>query len=878
MQKEVKTDNRRGKKKVSMRVISLFIFMFALVGYVKTQAYLEGENEEIRKVEEAKEQENLKEEEMKESETGEKNQKEDRVEKEIFKDKENLQEELLEDKENENRKREKHEEIKENGEKGDEDKDRIREISQENEKEKIEVEEKIEERWEGALEEKVEGQYLRVGNNGIKRSQHGFLVSYDRKNFPLLKYLKGAPSTNYKYVVGDDQRKEFYWDGQGHWRAVYCLMWNSLSPDGDIIYDGQEGLGQEVSYVLVNGVRYWSETSVNPRYSTGNPAYDYYITQTAVHILHEGIREEEIERTLGYEEVYDRLMDLIADARRGSELYAEGYEGIRYSIERPEEGWSIREEGYATGTYYQHLEDLGVELGREPLEYLQEIQGDESGLPEGIEVRWEGEPYQSGFYFWMEKERYQELSMTGIRFEYSLKGNLPEYLSGWTYQPAQGLGYQNVTLLEPKWKWGEVLDQVELEVKKQIITPKGRVKIHKKGEKFIDAVEKEDGTYEFIYDIRGLEGAIFEVRTREDLYEVGDNLQNENQEEIRYPKGTVMERITTDEKGEAISSVDLPIGAYTLVEIQAPLGYLLGGEKEFDIREDETSTLEEGFLTVYLEVENKRIEKEIQVYKKDGEEGTPLKGAVFQLLLQEDLILPNEKVIKKGAVVKEGVTNDEGKLHFLNLPNGLYHVMETKAPKGYVRDLEFLEEVILEDTVNKEKEEMESSKMQEIECVNEKTFVQISKEDKSTKEVLKGAKLQLWKIGEEKEELIETWITQEEPTLFRGLAVGSYRLVEEEAPKGYSLAEDVLFLVEESKEIQKIRMFDEKIKTIETKEIAQIKETKKEVEREEKREQNPGEQRIQPKTGDTVKIGLFLTLCSGSFLLLGILILGQRKR
>ena len=85
------------------------------------------------------------------------------------------------------------------------------------------------------------------------------------------------------------------------------------------------------------------------------------------------------------------------------------------------------------------------------------------------------------------------------------------------------------------------------------------------------------------------------------------------------------------------------------------------------------------------------------------------------------------------------------------------------------------------------------------------TKVRISKKDIATNEELPGALLELY---DEKGTLVETWVSTDTPHYMERLPIGTYRLVEKQAPEGYGYAEDVIFRVLDTEEIQTVEMKD----------------------------------------------------------------------
>ncbi|PGR44981.1 MSCRAMM family protein [Bacillus thuringiensis] len=136
---------------------------------------------------------------------------------------------------------------------------------------------------------------------------------------------------------------------------------------------------------------------------------------------------------------------------------------------------------------------------------------------------------------------------------------------------------------------------------------------------------------------------------------------------IEDSKGKVVGELITDEKGEMISK-DLPIGNYTLVEIEAPKGYELLKEKIAVKIEKDT--------VVEIKIENKKLPDptgQFEIEKVDDKDSElKLKGAVFQVL------------DKEGKEVSRLITDEKGKVISNQLAIGKYTIKEIKAPNGYM--------------------------------------------------------------------------------------------------------------------------------------------------------------------------------------------------
>ena len=125
----------------------------------------------------------------------------------------------------------------------------------------------------------------------------------------------------------------------------------------------------------------------------------------------------------------------------------------------------------------------------------------------------------------------------------------------------------------------------------------------------------------------------------------------------------VVAELITDENGEATTD-PLPIGEYTIVEVEAPTGYEL-------VPTDMQVTVEANKETTKT-IKNKKKLGSLTVYKKDADGDNPLKGATFELRDADDNIVGTSQT-----------TENDGVIEFTDLAWGTYKLVETKAPEGY---------------------------------------------------------------------------------------------------------------------------------------------------------------------------------------------------
>ena len=163
------------------------------------------------------------------------------------------------------------------------------------------------------------------------------------------------------------------------------------------------------------------------------------------------------------------------------------------------------------------------------------------------------------------------------------------------------------------------------------------------------------------------------------------------------------------------------------------------------------------------------IEKisKVVISKQDATTGEELPGA--KLTVKDE----------NGNVVDSWTSTEES--HVIEgLKPGKYTLTEEMAPEGYKLSTETVTFVVKEDGTVDGKVVMYNSP---------KKSVLISKKDFTTGEELPGAKLEL---RNEKGELIEAWVSTNEPHVIEGLEPGKYTLTEVLAPEGYELSKEAI--------------------------------------------------------------------------------------
>ena len=318
-----------------------------------------------------------------------------------------------------------------------------------------------------------------------------------------------------------------------------------------------------------------------------------------------------------------------------------------------------------------------------------------------------------------------------------------------------------------------------------------------------EVMKKEKG-YKFDYEEGNMEGAEFAIHAKETIYTPDGQKDEAGNRIVKYEKDALVARMVTDKEGKAVLN-NLPIGKYYVVEEKAGQNCVLDPEaKEFEIA---YKGQEVAVDYVTMELTNQRQKVSLSILKKDAETGKPLEGVVFGMYAQEDIKnAAGEVVVEKDALIELGTTDEEGKLVFqADLPHGKYYIQEVEHKPGYLPN----DEVYSFDASYTD-QTLELLAFSE-EISNQPTITEFTKVDLTGGQEIEGAKMQ---ILDQDGKVVEEWVSKKEPHVVYALEPGEYVLHEEQAPteQGYVRAEDVKFVVEETGDVQKVKMEDDHTK------------------------------------------------------------------
>lgn len=242
--------------------------------------------------------------------------------------------------------------------------------------------------------------------------------------------------------------------------------------------------------------------------------------------------------------------------------------------------------------------------------------------------------------------------------------------------------------------------------------------------------------------------------------------------QIIEESGKVVDTVITDQFGRA-KSRELPLGTYTIREIQAPDGTQLNGQ-EGTVVIDGT-----GVNDIYTYThKNKIVMGQIKIKKADPA-GKVLAGAQFAVYAESG---------SDGEPVDSITTGEDGTATSKLLPYGWYIIRETKAPEGYELDTNLR----LRCRISENEQIVEFTVMN---YPGNEPGIYIVKYDKDNpNKYLAGAQFDLYKDAALTEKIGGPYVTEENGqvkiTDTGALIEGeTYYLKETRAPEGYQLDE-----------------------------------------------------------------------------------------
>lgn len=223
---------------------------------------------------------------------------------------------------------------------------------------------------------------------------------------------------------------------------------------------------------------------------------------------------------------------------------------------------------------------------------------------------------------------------------------------------------------------------------------KGTITVEKTGEIFSNVTAvgggytDENGNdvalptiYQPEYSVSGLSGAVFEIYADENITTPDGT--------VRYTKDTLVDAITTGEKGTATSK-QLYLGKYRVVETVAPYGTVINPEPHtveltYSGQNEKVTNTSTSFTNdrqnVVIDL-TKILEQEEKFNIGSNDE---ILNVSFGLYADEDLKASNGTVIPENGLIEIVTCDEKGKAQFTtDIPIGSYYVKEISTDSHYI--------------------------------------------------------------------------------------------------------------------------------------------------------------------------------------------------
>ena len=319
--------------------------------------------------------------------------------------------------------------------------------------------------------------------------------------------------------------------------------------------------------------------------------------------------------------------------------------------------------------------------------------------------------------------------------------------------------------------------------------------------------------YQPEYSVSGLSGAVFEIYADENITTPDGT--------VRYTKDTLVDAITTGEKGTATSK-QLYLGKYRVVETVAPYGTVINPEPH--TVELTYSGQNEKVTNTSTSFTNDRQKAEINLTKileqdekfNIGNNGE-IRNVSFGLYADEDLKAANGTVIPKDGLLEIITCNEKGKATFTtDLPIGSYYVKEISTDSHYIlseKKYPVVFEYAGQDTATVHISVNDGEPIE-----NEIIYGTIKglKIDRETGENIAGALFGMFKAEEkelsEKTAILTAESNEEGIFTFENVPYGEYIIRELKPAEGYlPNEENYTVTISENKEIIEITIENDKI-------------------------------------------------------------------
>ena len=355
---------------------------------------------------------------------------------------------------------------------------------------------------------------------------------------------------------------------------------------------------------------------------------------------------------------------------------------------------------------------------------------------------------------------------------------------------------------------------------------KGTITVEKTGEIFSNVTAigggytDENGNdvvlptiYQPEYSASGLAGAVFEIYADENITTPDGT--------VRYTKDTLVDAITTGEKGTATSK-QLYLGKYRVVEKNAPNGFVLNRTVNhialtYAGQNEKVTNTSTSFTNDRQKVEIDLTKILEQDEKFNIGNNGEIRNVSFGLYADEDLKAANGTVIPKDGLLEIITCDKKGKANFTtDLPIGSYYVKEISTDNHYIlsdKKYSVVFEYAGQDTATVRISVNDGEPIE-----NEIIYGTIKglKIDRETGENIAGALFGMFKAEEkelsEKTAILTAESNEEGIFTFENVPYGEYIIRELKPAEGYlPNEENYTVTISENKEIIEITIENDKI-------------------------------------------------------------------
>lgn len=295
------------------------------------------------------------------------------------------------------------------------------------------------------------GRFQRSVDNGSRLQVNSVRFDKFYGDVGLGSYDEPQLGMGIKYIDHDNETP----DADGKWRYVYCLNFKKSSPTGqDMTYQGG-WTSRKIAYCLYYGAMFWKQPCRYAKYSTGDWQLDYFVTQTAIHVLNGEFSlsgafrqiDRSSQATTGEKALAkDHINKLVNDANDGGNYGSFTQDGwfdasaqAIFTVTTPSD-FAGTTGGYATGystPTFKTAYDLDMK---------EQITSFNVSVPGGVSVQKKDNKTYSDFRLYVKTAQYKLWQLTGKTVTSTVKATAPKWWGGGIYTAPSGSEYQDCVM------------------------------------------------------------------------------------------------------------------------------------------------------------------------------------------------------------------------------------------------------------------------------------------------------------------------------------------------------------------------------------------------------------------------------------------------